>query len=143
RGGEFHAPIAAAPALFLLVGVLELGALPLWLIVSLALAFLGTTFWGGELPPAPGAGGLPVVEDHLRAPGLRKARGTGGSLSRQTARQPLTRLPCCWYSCPVVEWDEDRRSGKAIPTRAPRLCSPSDPSLDCWDNAYEPGVVGS
>src|SRR6266513_428250 len=55
---------------------------------------------GGELPPAAGAGGLPVVEDHLRAPGLRKARGTGGSLSRQTARQPLTRLPCCWYSCP-------------------------------------------
>ena len=37
-GAEFQGPITAAivavPALFLLVGVLELGALPLWLIVS-------------------------------------------------------------------------------------------------------------
>ena len=116
-GEEFQAPIAAAivavPALFLLVGVLEVGALPLWLIVSLALAFLGTTFWGWVASYRR----LQALEDYplsriVSAPqGYVRLEGRAAAFPGKPLDSPLTRRPCCWYSYQVMEWDEERRSG--------------------------------
>ena len=116
-GGEFQAPIAAAivavPALFLLVGVLEVGALPLWLIVSLAIAFLGTTFWGWVASYRR----LQALEDYplsriVSAPqGYVRLEGRAAAFPGKPLDSPLTHRPCCWYSYQVVEWDEERRSG--------------------------------
>lgn len=116
-GAEFHGPITVAIltalALYLLVMLRAVSVLPWWLIVTSALAYLGTTLWGWVATYRR----LQALEDYplskiTSAPqGYVSLEGRAALFPGKPLDSPLTHRPCCWYSYQVKAVDDKRHSG--------------------------------
>ena len=118
-GAEFHGPITAAIlaalALFLLVMLRAVGALPWWLIVAPALAFLGTIFcsWVASYRRLQALEDYPLSKIASAPQGYVSLEGRATLFPGNSLDSPLTHRPCCWYSYEVVELDDERRNRSA------------------------------
>ena len=113
-GGPIAAAVAAGIALILLFTLPK--AMPLWLMLSPALAFLAVTLWGWVTSNRR----LNALEDYplsriASAPqGYALLEGRAAGFPGQPLESPLTQLLCCWYSYSVVEVDDNSRNGSAL-----------------------------
>ncbi len=112
--GPIVAAIVAAPALILLllVTLLELRALPRWMVASPALAILGATFWGwvASYRRLLALEDYPLSKIASAQQGYVRLEGRAAAFPGKPLESPLTGLPCCWYSYKVVKRDDESAS---------------------------------
>jgi hypothetical protein len=115
-GAEMRWPVIAALlaalALIPLAALRDTGSLPLWAVMSPALAFLAATFWGWVASYRR----LQALDDYPRsnigsAPqGYVRLEGLAAFFPGKPLECPLTHRRCCWYSYQVIEQDDQRRN---------------------------------